>query len=125
VGAVKKPAPIADFSQQLQRAEAALRVAEERVQEAKRSQRELPPRGDLQFPEDLDGTAGEAAVLRTWDRVQEMYSAAGDEVVAAYSALAKADREVNRLSDLHEEAEHEQKAREELQRQSQLQARIE
>ena len=70
VGAVKKPAPIADFSQQLQRAEAALRVAEERLQEAKRNKRELPPRGDLQFPEDLDDTTGEAAVLRRWDRVQ-------------------------------------------------------
>jgi len=103
VGAVKKPAPIADLSQQLQRAEAALRVAEERGQEAKRSQRELLPRGDVQFPEDLDDTTGEAAVLRRWDRVQEMHSAAGDEVVAAYSALAKAVREVNRLSDLHEE----------------------
>jgi hypothetical protein len=106
VGAVKKPAPIADFSQQLQRAEAALRVAEERAQdEAERSKRELPPRGDLLavHREDLDNTAGEAAVLRRWDRLQEVHSAAGGEVVAAYSALAKAVREVNRLSDLHEE----------------------
>eukprot|EP00966_Prymnesium_polylepis_P186270 4317874-Prymnesium_polylepis.1 len=57
-----------------------------------------------------------------------MHSAACGEVVAAYSALAKAVREVNRLSDLHEKekrAEHEQEAREEFQRQSQLQARIE